>query len=375
MISALHLQNFKAFKDQRFGLAPLTLLAGLNGAGKSSLLQALLVLRQSFDQGLLSGNKVALNGDLTHLGRFEEVLCESADDEFIAIAIEENALRSRWALRFISREDRVGIVEELSPGPKTALASSLFNSGFRFLAAERIGPRTWYDVPDGGESAIGIGVRGEWSTHYLTGHGEEPIPNENCAHPTARSTQLAHQVEAWMGEVSPGIQLHFGSEPTLDLVRLAYSFVARRDTSRYYRPTNVGFGVSYTLPVVIAVLAARPGDLILLESPEAHLHPRGQAKLAELFCRAASAGVQIILESHSDHILNGVRVALHDDLISVEQTKLFYLRWGPDDSVGGTTVYDIAVDSNGRIDHWPEGFFDEFDRSLEILLTPKAIKR
>lgn len=375
MITSLHLQNFKAFKDQRFNLAPLTLLAGLNGAGKSSLLQALLVLRQSFDQGLLAGNKVALNGDLVHLGRFEEVLCESADNESISIGIESESHKSRWVLGFNSREDRVGIVKGADPGATTESSMNLFSSGFRFLAAERIGPRTWYDVPDGGEGASGVGVRGEWSTHYLTRYGEKAIPNENCSHPNARSAQLAHQVEAWMGEVSPGIQIHFDSEPTLDLVRLAYSFIARRDTSRYYRPTNVGFGVSYTLPVVIAVLAAQPGDLILLESPEAHLHPRGQAKLAELFCRAAASGVQIILESHSDHILNGIRVALHDDVIAVDQTQLFYLRWGPDDSVGGTTVYDIKVDSAGRIADWPEGFFDEFDRSLEILLSPKATKK
>ena len=176
-----------------------------------------------------------------------------------------------------------------------------------------------------------------------------------------------------MGEVSPGLQLHFHGESTLDLVKLSYSFVARRETSSRYRPTNVGFGVSYTLPVVVALLSAEPGDLLLLESPEAHLHPRGQAKLAELLSLAASAGVQVIVESHSDHIMNGVRVAVHQSKLRAEQVRFFYFRWNPDDKTGATQVQEIKMDSEGRIGAWPDGFFDEIDRSLEILLTPKNL--
>ena len=138
-------------------------------------------------------------------------------------------------------------------------------------------------------------------------------------------------------------------------INFQYSFVAHRDTSGRYRPTNVGFGISYTLPVVTAVLAAHPGDLILLESPEAHLHPRGQVKLAELLCRAAAAGIQVVVESHSDHIMNGIRVAVHGTLLSPKDTRFLYFRWNPESAAGSTTVREIQVDADGRINDWPEG--------------------
>lgn len=368
MIREIRVRNFKAFKDQRFCLAPLTLLTGLNGSGKSSFLQSILVLRQSFDQGLLSRNKVLLNGDLVHLGRFQDVLFESATDEDIAIEIDfDNDLKAGWAFHFSSKEDRTA---EVDAQPSTLSDLSIFGDGFRFLAAERIGPRIFYGVPEQRNSPRGLGVQGEWTTYFISQNTATKICNENCSHPGARSLQLQHQIEAWMGEVSPGIQLHLESRANLDLVQVEYSFIARRDTSGRYRPTNVGFGVSYTLPIVTAVLAAQPGDLLLLESPEAHLHPRGQAKLAELFCAAAAAGVQLIVESHSDHIMNGIRVSVHDGLLPADKAMFFYFRWNPNEPTSGTSVTPITLNEDGRIDVWPNGFFDEFDKSLEALLTP-----
>lgn len=372
MITHLRLRNFKAFRDQQFDLAPLTLLAGLNGSGKSSMLQSLLILRQSADLGLLDQGQVVLNGGLVHLGNAKDALFESADEDRIGIAVEfDKITRMEWSLAFASREGRTAVTE--APIPMVDSTECLFNEKFRFLAAERLGPRIHYRVPDLETGSSDLGVEGEWAPHYLTTRGERTIGCEICAHPNARSLQLTHQVEAWMGEVSPGLQLHFEKPPALDLVKLSYSFVARRDTSSRYRPTNVGFGVSYTLPVVTALLSAEPGDLILLESPEAHLHPRGQSKLAELLSFAASGGVQIIVESHSDHIMNGVRVAVHRSKLLAEQVRFFYFRWNPEDKTGATQVSEIRMDSEGRIDSWPDGFFDEIDRSLEILLTPKAL--
>jgi predicted ATPase len=138
-----------------------------------------------------------------------------------------------------------------------------------------------------------------------------------------------------------------------------------------YRPTNVGFGVSYTLPIVLAILAARPGDLLLLEAPEAHLHPRGQVKIGELMALAAEAGVQIIVETHSDHVLNGVRIAVHQRVIQPDNTAFFYFQWDTKRADGATSVRRLTVDSKGRMEDWPPGFFDETDRSLEVLLGPQ----
>ena len=93
--------------------------------------------------------------------------------------------------------------------------------------------------------------------------------------------------------------------------------------SRNYRATNVGFGLSYVLSVLLALLSP-PGTLCLIENPESHLHPRGQTKLAELAARAAKAGVQVFAETHSDHFMDGVRIAVKDGILRPEETSFHY---------------------------------------------------
>jgi predicted ATPase len=370
VITSLRIQNFKAFRDQSFGLSRLNLLAGLNGSGKSSLLQSLLVLRQSFDQGLLQQGRVALNGNLVRLGRFQEALFESADEKRISVELGlDSGAGYVCTLSDWQSEDRTGPVE--TGGTAIDENIALFRPGFGYLAAERIGPRTQYGVPDNEALSSGVGTFGEWTPFYLAKYGDRPAPNPGSYHPGARSAELKHQIEAWMNEVSPGLQVHYERPDVMDVVQLSYSFIARRDTSSRYRPTNVGFGVSYTLPVVTSLVSAQPGDLLLLESPEAHLHPRGQAKLGELLSRAANSGVQVIVESHSDHVMNGIRVAAHQDHLRAEEVRFYYFSWNADDKTGATQVEPILMNQDGRIDHWPNGFFDELDHSLDILLTPK----
>ncbi len=388
MITTLRIQNFKAYRDQAFSLAPLTLLAGLNGSGKSSLLQALLVLRQSYDQGVIAvGEKgrIALNGNLVRIGRFQDALFEAADEPRICISFIDSSEFYSCGFSATDSNARTAVVDKLVQDSFVDL--TLFQRGFRFLAAERIGPRTHYSIPDNEEGFVeshgmqgeiltpyddGVGVLGEWTPNYLALHGDSPSPNPGSRHPGARSPELKHQVEAWMGEISTGIQIHCDRAELLDSVQMSYSFVSNRDASSRYRPTNVGFGVSYTLPVVTVLLSAQPGDLLLLESPEAHLHPRGQAKLGELLSRTAASGVQIIVESHSDHVMNGIRVAAHRDILLADHACFLYFHRDVNDSTGETKVESISMNQEGRIDKWPPGFFDELDQSLDTLLSPKG---
>ena len=310
-----------------------------------------------------------MNGSLVHLGTAKDLRNESAAEDQIEIGITIASIDYSWRLNFDTMDDRTASSEMPIELP---LGAGLFSDGFVFLAADRISPKISYGVPD--LEALGtrnLGIHGEWTPHFLSQHGAEPIKVFDCSHPEARSEQLTHQVEAWMGEISPGVQIHLDAHNELDLVGMTYSFVSRRDVSREYRPTNVGFGVTYSLPVVTAILAAKPGDLIILESPEAHLHPKGQTKLAELMARAARSGVQILVESHSDHILNGLRVCIHDGLLPASDAQVLYFRWDALSEQFGTTVKQLSIDTDGRISDWPEGFFDEFDKSLEALLRPR----
>jgi len=211
-----------------------------------------------------------------------------------------------------------------------------------------------------------LGVSGEYTSHFLSLFGERQVAQEILTHPQERTLTLKAQVDAWMGEVSPGIQVEVRSYPDIDFISLQYAFVVGKQVSNSYRSPNVGFGITFTLPVVVALLSASPGALVLLENPEAHLHPQGQVKMGELMARAASCGIQVVVESHSDHILNGVRIAVRQGLLAPEQVRLHFLDRKPDQL--SSHVVSPQIDRDGRIDRWPEGFFDEWDKSLEKLL-------
>lgn len=194
---------------------------------------------------------------------------------------------------------------------------------------------------------------------------------EKLLHPASASSNLRDQVAAWMGEVSPGVRINLTPNMGTDTVSLRYSFafVSGKQVSNEFRATNVGFGITYTLPILVAILSSAPGALILIENPEAHLHPKGQSTMGELMAHAASCGIQIVVETHSDHVLNGIRVAVHDAKLSPDDVQLHFFRRREED--GLVEVVSPNVDRDGRIDKWPDGFFDEWDKNLEALLEPR----
>ena len=180
---------------------------------------------------------------------------------------------------------------------------------------------------------------------------------------------LKHQVEAWLGEISPGTRISLIPDYDMNIVELRYSSVFGTSNSNSHRATNVGFGVAYALPILVAVLSSAPGALLLIEHPEAHLHPQGQAQMGELLARAASCGIQIIVETHSDHVLNGIRVAVHDGKLDPDDVQLHYFQRRKQN--GQVEVISPHIDHDGRIDQWPDGFFDQWEKSLEALLEPR----
>jgi len=93
--------------------------------------------------------------------------------------------------------------------------------------------------------------------------------------------------------------------------------------------------------------------------------------MGELISRAAAAGAQVVVETHSDHVLNGVRVAVHGGIIEPESVALHYFTRVEEEGRVHSSVESPVIDRNGRLDKWPEGFFDEWDKSLERLLVPK----
>ena len=367
MIESLHLKNFKCFQDQRVPLGGLTVLAGLNGAGKSTVIQALLTLHQ-FWKDQHEGPR-PWRGPLVNLGSFHDVLHEGSDDDVVRIDVSlSGGATAHWEVHL----PRSGGESAGSALPVTkAYPRDLF-----YLSADRLGPRATLPYWEGERTPVTpLGKRGEHVLWYLRRRGSVPV-NPCVRHPDEPTNTLANQVNAWLDVVSPGATLRVKAIPEADLAVANYRYELPADVpSRPFRATNVGFGVSYALPPIVALLAPKRDSsdlrehLIIIENPEAHIHPAGQTSMADLAARAVASGSQVILETHSDHVLNGVRLAVAEGILSPGQVMIHYFeRTGFDVRVTTPVLTDA-----GRLDVWPEGFFDQHERNLSRLISiPQA---
>ena len=375
MLERIQLENFKASREVDVRLSRLSVLAGLNSSGKSTLLQAIGALRQSYEpNGRTEG--LSLSGQLVQLGKFGDLLTEGSTADFVAIAITEGGVSYKWI--FTGRPD----VNQLQFTDRPDITPQFLTSTrFQYLQADRIVPRTLYpQAPQHARDAGFLGPRGEYTADYLSLAVNLRVPEarqfprtgirvtSDLLEKVAPTDLLLDQVAGWLQQLSPGTQLSARSLSGTDEVILQFSYAGRfkEVTTNPYRPTNVGFGLTYSLPIIVACLAAREGALLLLENPEAHLHPQGQAALGELIARCASDGVQIIVETHSDHLLNGVRLAVKKNLIKDSDVVLHFFSRSVES--GETSVQSPAILSNGRLSNWPDGFFDQWDKDLESLL-------
>lgn len=372
MIKNLLLINFKCFQDQSISFKPLTLLSGLNSTGKSSVLQALMLLRRSYQRDLLPNKGLILNDKQVYIGTGQDALFEYAEDEdeLIVFKIDlENEQKGIWCFNSYKELDVLKVEsEKVEP---EIYKSSLFNENFYYLKAERIGPQSSYQTSEFDViQKKQLGINGEYATHFLDAFGNQDIPNKKLSHPKAKSDSLKDQVDAWMGEISPEISIKTEQNIQTQIVTLKYSFKGSRGG---YSPFNVGFGVTYSLPILVAILAAEPETLILVENPESHLHPKGQSQMGQLLALAASCGVQIVVETHSDHVVNGIRLAVHDRKIKPEDFQLHYFQRQDKNGEFMTEVISPRIDRNGSFDEWPDGFLDQWEQSLIALLKPRSM--
>jgi len=377
MIERLAITNFKAFASADIRLGRYTLLSGLNSSGKSTVLQALALLRQGY--GYLMNPDDAtlpLNGELVQLGTgrdilHEEYVTEAGTDPEISFRLSAPPAEPFEVRAHYGRDDDFLPASVEPPwfaaprGSDEDDAVTAFNAGFQYLRADRVNPAVTYPRSHEMSSIRGfLGTRGEYTADYLSQHQDDRV-HPAVLHASDDPPQLLAQADAWLGEICPGVRVQAAEIELADLVRLSFQFTRPKQlTSEPRRPTHVGFGLAYVLPIVVACLTAQPNSLLLLENPEAHLHPQGQSAMARLTCAAAAAGAQVVVETHSDHILNGVRLAVKREILPAEGVVLHYF----DRQDHGVQITSPAIGPDGMLSQWPPGFFDEWDRSLDQLL-------
>jgi predicted ATPase len=209
------------------------------------------------------------------------------------------------------------------------------------------------------------------AAHVLAGRRRGQI-REALRHPRTEEegniAQLGKQVELWMGDVAPGIEIRPLTLPDTNISALR---IKRKGVStEWLRPPNIGFGVSYALPIIVAGLLSQPGSLFLVENPEAHLHPASQSRIGRFLATLAAAGVQVIAETHSDHVLNGVRLAAVESQHPIRHDQIIVQYFHGDDKTP-RRAQAIDVTAKGGLSTWPAGFFDQSEKDLAAILEAR----
>jgi predicted ATPase len=242
----------------------------------------------------------------------------------------------------------------------------LFGTGFCYLGAEHIGPLNEYSASQWNREGLNpLGKRGEYAVPFLALEGDRfRVPGQLCL-PTGKTNRLFDQVTAWISELSPGVKIGARYNPFEERAKLDISYSGQRLDSALFLPVNVGFGIHYVLPLVVALLTADPNGILIVENPESHLHPRGQSRMANLIARVAGQGTQVICESHSDHIINGIRIAVKEKVIKSSDLAVIYFD-KDEDQITYTT--EIVVDRDGNLSDYPEGLLDEWGIQMSALI-------
>ncbi len=371
MLTNITIQNFKSLKDAEIKFAPLTLFSGLNGLGKSSVIQVLLLLRQSFKDQNFSNGLFLRSDDLLQLGLGKDVYSIDADtDQGLSFELEWNYENTLFISFNANLEKDVLSKKEFRVTDDLVLDDeSLFSRDFQYLSANRINPQIQYKTSTHFvEDLKSLGKTGEYTAHYLAKNQDKTLSNIGLKHKNAKSDTLIDNVTAWMSDLSPGVKINPTYHQDLESASLSYQFEEKDDYTDSFKPIHVGFGLTYVLPVITALLMSKSGDLVIIENPESHLHPAGQSKIGHLCALVANTGVQVVLESHSDHVLNGIRVAIKQKELDSEDANIYFFQRDVDSNTHETDLKPLYIDENGNVDEWPKGFMDEWESQLDKLL-------
>ena len=381
MLQTLRIRNFKLHEDTKIEFGGLTILTGMNGMGKSTILQSLLLLRQSFLSHRLKKG-LNLRGDLVDLGISGKLACQTVDSDELKLNLFFETISRNFS--FLYPEDGMETYLPLTDEEETPAEmdveeegflfdlakQNLFSTDFQYISAFRFGPMITY----GRDSAVvsqdkqisKTQGKCEYAVHFLY-HFRNMRVLEELSLPDSSNNynyQLGNQVELWLQAISP--KIHLNIEPAGEDFKLNYKFDRENNLpTEEVSAVNTGFGISYLLPILVGILSAKPGALILIENPEAHVHPKGQSVLMELVARAVKAGIQIVIETHSDHIINGALVNVKRGILSYDSIKVYFFNRDEERHVAQT--HNLQITTSGQIKPPPKDFFDQMQIDLRVL--------
>ena len=368
MISKIKAGNFKCLKDFEIKTRMLTVLAGLNSSGKTSVAQVLKCLGECVRRTEGELSRVKFNSEELALGTAGNVYCQFNDDPdaTVSLVVETTDAKGEVAqagFSFVYEESLAGqetmelaCTDQEHTSAEEDLKRTMLR--IRHLRADRVGAKVLHDYSEPAVAEHDVGMHGQYAVANLCVHREDPVDRlllRAGEDGVQIKNNLESQVNAWLQTISGGVSAKTDKVEGADKVTLnfTYEYEGRKRT---FSPENVGIGLSTVLPVIVMVLMSKPGDVLILEDPESDLHPRGQAELAAFIARAVKAGIQIFVETHSDHIVNGIRLAVAKGVLTQDKVLFQFIR-----RPGVfTEAQPIEVDRFGELSDYPKQFLDEW---------------
>lgn len=357
------LKNFKCHKNFQTVIKKLNILTGGNAAGKSSLVQALLLAFKSWEEcekKQINTNKIyGMN-----LGIPMNIVSEDLEEKNIDIELFLNGVKNAVVLGLPEDNDEIHfdiqnydeIIEAKEHGYNLS-KMSLF-----FLNAERKGPRIVSFIND--IIPYSVGNTGENTSYVLSEMDKLQKISEGFQLPKelkiSEIDRFSANCEEWLNVIIPDTKIKYSVDMEKNITTLML-----QNQGEFHLPIATGFGITYVLPIIVQALAASmiENSILIVENPEAHLHPLSQSRLGKFLALVAVNGVQVILETHSEHIVDGCRIQIAKEK-QCEHMKILFFEKKDNNCI----CRNIDIQDNGELDEWPEGFFDQKRADLRELL-------
>lgn len=375
MISRISVKALKSIRDLSVKCSNFNLFVGTNSSGKSTFLQALLVAAQE-----------DLNGKYISLGEFREARNYSMLNSSIEIEIIEKDKKLPAWIKFTENKEKEGYVIEnffsniisekmlLDPTVKDYIdpEQSLLPEEdvfFHYLSCHRIGVDDIYKKNMMDETDFGID--GEYAFAYLLRNEEVVVDERLAVRKSDVTNSLLGQVNYWLDYIV-GTTLSINDLKKTNYLQVKYNNNPANFSSDalYCRPVNVGSGISYLISILISCLGSEEGSIIIIENPEIHLHPKAQSRLCEFLYHVSKSGRQLFIESHSDHIFNGLRVGVASGEIKQEEITVNFFAMNENYETQCNPVifgeYGKITGTNNTMDI--DDLFDQFEIDMDKML-------
>ncbi len=360
------LRNFKCHKEFKVGLSELNILTGSNAAGKSSFIQAILLAFQSweeYDKKIINTNYIyGMN-----LGIPSSIVSENSDgkDIILEIVCGDSINKAVLGVDEDNGNDmHVKILNSEDIAVQRGEHHNLKQMNLFFLNAERQGPRVVSAFKKIQPNFVGYA--GE-NTGYMISEMDKRQKLRGIKLPDGLKIsaldRFSANCEAWLDVVVPNTELQCSVDMERNL-----STVRFKNEGEFYLPTATGFGITYVLPIIVQALVASTleNSVLIVENPEAHLHPLSQSRLGKFLALVAWSGVQVLVETHSEHIIDGCRIQAAKEKMCGKIKILFFEK-----TQENSTCKSIKVQEDGELEEWPAGFFDQKRQDLRELLGMK----